>query len=748
MNELVSIGTSDNRYTLKGYCYDESGLKEINVNAQTILTPTGSEIIIDESIIMPGDQKKVIVTAEDRAGNKTRAEIIPSQETPFKKFSESNAILLASNDLIPMQLMIPRVHEDHPLESATENQEKMLNLYLAANERGSRISEESPAHSNGLGTYYALIIGINDYDEWPLLKTAVNDANDVKEVLINHYGFSKENILIRLNKEATRKTLIDDFRLLAAGLKENDNLLIFFAGHGQLDQISNDGYWIPVDGKIDDLCTWITNSTIKNLLSSESVRGKNIIVIADSCYSGSLLRGASAPIPFGSEGYQEKILALASKKSRQIVSSGGLESVSDVGRDEHSLFTYYFLKGLRENTLPYIDIENLILTKVWKPVTEKGGQRPSVGRIKTPMDEDGQFVLSLSSKPSTIQYASAPEPLTILRSRANAKDDLASNLPDANPPVIELLKGLENQTVFIDQAYIEGKASDNNGIVQSLSINGQNILKRPGTSIFFNHTVNLQEGDNEFTIECVDQVGNIAQKKIYIIRKLQKVYEVGSRMTAALLPLGFEGSQQFKEVGDILHGDIINSHRFNMKELSADSSSRNELNQSEKDDPDGGIRLAKKMNVEVALLGKVTANENSMQISVRAVETETSSLLLYKDVYGENPNEDLIRSLCNGLVIKICEELPLVEGCVVKISGDEVIINLGEEQNLKKGMHLIFYEEQEPLRDPITGQILGADVEEIGSARVDRLLANMSYTEMFNKDALAKLKVGQKLVTK
>jgi len=157
-------------------------------------------------------------------------------------------------------------------------------------------SEKRIREYKTLGNYYALIIGINDYDEWPTLKNAVNDASGLRDILIGRYGFLAKNVVLRTDKEATCKTLIHDLRYMAGGLNENDNLLIYFSGHGQLDDIARDGYWIPADGKFKEPTTWITNSAIRNILCSPDVRGKNIMVIADSCYSGTLLRGVPSPV--------------------------------------------------------------------------------------------------------------------------------------------------------------------------------------------------------------------------------------------------------------------------------------------------------------------------------------------------------------------------------------------------------------------------------------------------------------------
>ena len=265
-------------------------------------------------------------------------------------------------------------------------------------QRGLKVSD-----AGVWGDYHALIIGINNYKEWAPLQTAVNDAIGLKKILIQRYNFNEKNVVLRINDKAHRLRLLRDLRDMASNLGTLDNLLIYFAGHGQLDDLTGDGYWIPVEGKLKDPGTWISNSMLKNVLSSEQVKGKNIVVIADSCYSGSLLRGGPGLLSISDQGYRQKLVSLSSLRSRQVITSGGLEPVADGGRDGHSLFAYYFLKALKENPSDVIDIENLIHSRVWKHVAQIGGQRPSIGRLKSPMDEDGQFVLvsSISVVPET-----------------------------------------------------------------------------------------------------------------------------------------------------------------------------------------------------------------------------------------------------------------------------------------------------------------------------------------------------------
>jgi len=249
------------------------------------------------------------------------------------------------------------------------------------------------AAAGSWGNYHALIIGVNQYKQWPRLQTAVKDATVIRNTLVELYGFAPKNVILRTDNAANRLQITRDLRYLAQSMRPDDNLLIYYAGHGQLDDLTGDGYWVPVEGALKDPATWVANSYIKAILSSEKVQAKNVVVIADSCYSGSMLRGGPSLMSLDDQRYREKLAEKAALRSRQVISSGGVEPVADGGAEGHSLFAFYLIDALRKNDREVIDLENLFHTKVWKPVTEIGDQRPNVGRLKTPMDQDGQFVL-------------------------------------------------------------------------------------------------------------------------------------------------------------------------------------------------------------------------------------------------------------------------------------------------------------------------------------------------------------------
>jgi len=307
------------------------------------------------------------------------------------------------------------------------------------------------------GKYHALIIGINKYAEWPQLKTAVKDASVLKDVLVARYGFEEKNVILRTNKKATRHQIIRDLRYLAISMDKTDNLLIYYAGHGQLDDLTGDGYWVPAEGGLKDPSTWVSNSLVKKVLGSDRVLAKNVIVIADSCYSGSMLRGGPSLMSLDDRRYLDKLRKQSMKRSRQVISSGGVEPVADGGAQGHSLFAYYLINALKENNREVIDLENLFHTKVWRPVTEIGNQRPNVGRLKTPMDQDGQFVLYNAALTRAKSRAASRQPATGKYGKTMAAGAAARTAPqnlNAEEELWEIVKtstSIEDFTLFLDE---------------------------------------------------------------------------------------------------------------------------------------------------------------------------------------------------------------------------------------------------------------------------------------------------------
>ena len=194
------------------------------------------------------------------------------------------------------------------------------------------------------GKFYALIIGNNDYGAYPALKTPIADAKSLELLLRERYGF-KTKLLINAN----RHSIMSALNQLNQTLTDQDNLLVYYAGHGEIDKKSQTAYWLPVDSETGNTANWISSQSITEFLSIMPAR--HIMVVADSCYSGALTGSAVAKLPAGMDDAKRErwLKAMMSRKARTVLTSGGVKPVMDLGGGEHSVFANAFLKVLRSN---------------------------------------------------------------------------------------------------------------------------------------------------------------------------------------------------------------------------------------------------------------------------------------------------------------------------------------------------------------------------------------------------------------
>ncbi len=248
----------------------------------------------------------------------------------------------------------------------------------AADEVAGAPSAATVALLQTLGSYHALVIGNNDYKDLPKLKTAVSDAESVAQVLKSSYGFE-----VRLLRNATRADIIialDDYRKT---LTEDDNLLIYYAGHGILDYSSERGYWLPVDASPDTQVSWVSNATITDTLKAMSA--KHVMLVVDSCYSGTLTRSVKPTLR--SPDYLKRMVQ---KRARVVLTSGGLEPVVDGGGGDHSVFAKAFIDAL-QSTTDFIDGTELFLN-IRRPVMLNAAQTPEYSDIRLSGHDGGDFV--------------------------------------------------------------------------------------------------------------------------------------------------------------------------------------------------------------------------------------------------------------------------------------------------------------------------------------------------------------------
>ena len=264
---------------------------------------------------------------------------------------------------------------------------------VAVQSRGISMQSRDDVHVTPFkqGIYRALIIGNNRYQDqdgkWQPLKTAVNDARSVEKLLRNDYGFEDTRLLI----DATRKDILLAMQDLSKRVMKNDNVLIYYAGHGFMDEESQKGFWVPVDGKGLDNTTFLRNSTIRDELTTIASRSDHTLLISDSCFSGTLLRRGNRGVSAieATDSYYKKV---ASKKSVQIMSAGGVEFVDDnYNTSGHSPFTYFLLNELKNNDRPLLAMSELS-NNVVRAVANNVDQTPESGVLQGAGDELGEFI--------------------------------------------------------------------------------------------------------------------------------------------------------------------------------------------------------------------------------------------------------------------------------------------------------------------------------------------------------------------
>lgn len=189
---------------------------------------------------------------------------------------------------------------------------------------------------------FILAIGIDNYPgpHFGPLENPSADAKRFSELLVSRYGFV-EVMPPLLNEQATQENIMNALDRLAYIIGKEDNLIIYFAGHGGKNPTSDIGYWVPVD-EGQKTHQRIANSYVLDCI--EGITAKHIILISDSCFSGTLLEKDRAGNPDLSHEY------LDSLNSGWILVSGGIEKVTDGEKGKGTPFNQTICEFLEKNT--------------------------------------------------------------------------------------------------------------------------------------------------------------------------------------------------------------------------------------------------------------------------------------------------------------------------------------------------------------------------------------------------------------
>ncbi len=304
---------------------------------------------------------------------------------------------------------------------------------------------------------WAVIIGINDYQTWPKLRYAVNDANAIEQMLVNKFGFKHENIFKLLDGEATRQRIMQvlgDELTNPTKVSRDDRIFFFFAGHGATRTMADNrqiGFIIPVDAdKTNYYATAVSMSEIRE--ASDLIPAKHVYFVMDSCYSGlALTRGGESSF-YASATYLDEV---TSRVARQILTAGGAnQEVADDGPNGHSVFTWALLEGLDGKA--DLDHNGVITASelgayVSPVVASFSHQTPVMGNLIG--SEGGEFIFELQPEaltPMTQQFEgkslALSQELASLNNQIAAKQEELLKLQQSIHAETEKLSQTESKT--------------------------------------------------------------------------------------------------------------------------------------------------------------------------------------------------------------------------------------------------------------------------------------------------------------
>jgi tetratricopeptide (TPR) repeat protein len=320
--EIVTVGTD---ILVRGTAQDPSGLKALTINGQLVFSQADGNfwgnIVLKEGI------NKIIVKATDGAGN--------SVENSFQIERKTNSV---ASDIVPV--------------------------------------------TTKEGKNYCLLIGAQNYEDIniPSLENPIQDAVRLKLILKKDYDFEEGTIFTLFNPGANdvKRKLLE----LINVIQPEDNLLIFYAGHGIWVEKEKKGYWLLVDAKRNDSTTWLQNKDVLNLIAK--LPSRHTLLITDACFSGGVFktRSVGKDAPTALKTINEKI-------SRVAITSGNDTEVPD-----ESVFMKYLVKALSENKEKYLTAQKMFITQIMEAVMTETKTEPRYGTLELAGHIGGDYIFA------------------------------------------------------------------------------------------------------------------------------------------------------------------------------------------------------------------------------------------------------------------------------------------------------------------------------------------------------------------
>jgi tetratricopeptide (TPR) repeat protein len=324
----LKVTTASTNVLIKGIANDISGIKEVSINSKIVYAQKSGDFWGE--VPLKEGMNQVTVIATDLVGNRGM-QVFEVERLVAKP------IVAAVNDVI-----IPVIEK--------------------------------------IGKNYCLLIGAQNYTDANItsLSNPIADAVKLKMILKSTYNFSDENVIQLFNPgtDDVKRQLLE----LTAQLHPEDNLLIFYAGHGIWVEKEKKGYWLMTDAKRNDPNTWLPNKTVLDLVAK--IPSRHTLLITDACFSGSVFktRGLNDAAPKPIQEMEEKI-------SRIAITSGNDTEVPD-----ESIFMKYLIKALNNNKEKYLTAQKMFINQILEAVMTESKTEPRYGTLELAGHVGGDFI--------------------------------------------------------------------------------------------------------------------------------------------------------------------------------------------------------------------------------------------------------------------------------------------------------------------------------------------------------------------
>ncbi len=319
---------------------------------------------------------------------------------------------------------------------------------------------------------------------------------------------------------------------------------------------------------------------------------------------------------------------------------------------------------------------------------------------------------------------------------------------DTDGPAVSLSEFPDNMIIYnVDAFAFRGTASDPSGVAQ-VSINHSRLPISPGTQVMFSYSIPLQEGENHVEIGAIDKYGNERVIKKVIRRETKDIKKIGARLAVAVVQFERKGAAHDWNIEQALTEALLGVGRFKVVEkMKIDEILKEQaFGASGAVDQASAARIGRLSGADAIMIGSMNSTGDHIEIDVRLVDSEGGAVITAHSVYGEGARPESRRRMVEELAQKLRTDFPLVDGMVVQVEKEKLYVDIGARQGIKKDTKCIIYRDEEPVKHPLTGEVLGYKTREVGSVILREVYDKMSEAVIVAKNV--DIKIGDRIVTK